>query len=618
MKFKKSVIILSLITLLTSCGSSAGDDKSSGSSGSTTTIKFLVDGNSTSSPAWKELVEAYNNGQGQIDKVKVVIDKITKGSSENCKNEFIKSSSYADNVVCVSEKVFHNYAIQKDNKKCPNGYFLDLTKYAEADEDYQNNNICSSAKNWLKMTYSPDLSVKKHTVGPDESVLGVPYAADPQMSYYNKNALEQEHVNIIAISEDELSDYNATNNTSYLPHGYAEYKVAPQEGLTASTNLAGETVYKVFNRLIPMNWEETRYVFKMFTKSYNSSSLTNYGFISEYWFNYGWSVGGDCMGYNGTDYDFTLVDKRSNYLVTKDGVVVNGITYNKGDIVRYEDRVNDTNIANIDGLHAIASQYDAVKQYVSLQVSTDKLVDDDYSYGYGIADPDVGSAQNAIKSDLVAFIRSDYNALSEITSGSNGSKLELCVPEQYRVYKGGSTYQKNGDTGFANEYLKVIGETYDGDTYTGELEEENGTPIVGKKTDCGYLYAMVVPACSDPNKYQASWDFISWCSTEGQQYIAKTSNVMPLDSEVLKSDTFLNQTFNSNKLDLRTFASVADDLSMGDWGYFESGEWVTRWANNFNQKVRYGTQTLSKFEAQNSEIAEEDLNEMKIIIKGIR
>ncbi len=616
MKFKKSVIVLSLITLLTGCGNNS--DKESSVEG-TTTIKFLVDGNSTSSPAWKELVEAYNNGQGKTDKVKVVIDKITKGSSENCKNEFIKSSNYANNVVCVSEKVFHTYAIQKDSKKCPNGYFLDLTKYAEADEDYKNNKISSTAKNWMKMTYSTDLSSKKHIVGPNENVLGVPYAADPQMTYYNKNALEQEKVNIISVSEEDLASFNEKNNASYLPHGYAEYKVAPQEGLVASTNLAGETVYKVFNRLIPMNWEETRYVFKMFTKSYNSSSLTNYGFISEYWFNYGWSVGGDCMGFNGTDYDFTLVDKSANYLVTKDGVNVNGSTYNKGDIVRYEDKVNQNNITNIDGLHAIASQYDAVKQYVSLQVKTNTLVDNDNSYGYGIADPDVGSAQNAIKSDQVAFIRSDYDALSEITSGSNGSKLELCVPEQYRVYKNGSTYQKDGNNGFANEYLKVIGETYDGVTYTGELETENGTPIVGKKTDCGYFYSLVVPACSDPDKYQASWDFISWVSsTEGQNYIAKTGNVMPLDSDVLKSDAFLNQTFNNRSLDLKTFANAANDLSMGDWGYFESGEWVTRWANNFNQKVRYGIQTLSDFESQNSSVAKEDLNGMKIIIKGIR
>lgn len=616
MKFRKTAAFLSCVALLTSCGGSSNSN--SESSQGVTTIKFLVDGNSTSSPAWKELVEAYNNGQGQTDKVKVVIDKITKGSSENCKNEFIKSSSYANNVVCVSEKVFHTYAIQKDNKKCPNGYFLDLTSYAEADEDYKNNKISSTAKNWLKMTYSSDTSTKKHVVGPNESVLGVPYAADPQMTYYNKTALEQEKVNIISVSEENLDTYNKQNNSSYLPHGYAEYKVAPQDGLVASTNMAGETVYKVFNRLIPMNWEETRYVFKMFTKSYNSNSLTNYGFISEYWFNYGWSVGGDCMGYNGTDYDFTLVDKSANYLVTKDNVTVNGNVYNKGDIVRYEDRVNEKNIQNISGLCAIASQYDAVKQYVSLQVKTNALVDDG-SYGYGIADPDVSSAQNAIKSDQVAFIRSDYNALSEITSGTNGSKLELCVPEQYRVYEGGSTYQKDGADGFTNEYLKVIGETYDGYTYTGELATDNGTPIVGKKTDCGYFYSLVVPACSDPSKYQASWDFISWVSsTEGQQYVSKTSTVMPLDSDVLKSDTFLKQTFNNRSLDLNTFASVANDLSMGDWGYFESGEWVTRWANNFNQKVRYGTQTLTEFANQNSQVAKEDLNGMKIVIKGIR
>lgn len=617
MKFskQKSITVLSLLTLLvTGCGSTS--EKDSVASG-VTSIKFLIDGDSVSSPALREMVEAYNNGQGVTDKVKVIIDKITNNSGENCKNQFLKSANYADNVVCVAEKKFHEYAVSYDRSKCPEGYFLDLSEYAKNDADYQANDIAQSAKDWMKMTFSTDTTSKKHVVGPEEKTIGIPYALNPQMNFYNKDAFAKEGINIISVSEEELSAYNTANSATFKPHGYAEYKTAPMAGLTASENLNGETVYKVFNNLIPMNWEEQRYLFKVFTQSYNPSSLTKFGYISEYWFNYGWSVGGDCMGYNGTDYDFTLLDKSQNYLVIKDGVNINGNVYNKGDIVRYEDRVNQNSIATMDGLYAIASEYDAVKEYVSLQVGTGTEVDDGMK-GYGIADPDVGSANNSIKHDGVAFIRANYKNMSDLFSGTNGAKLDTCVPEQYREYVGGSTYQKDGNTGFANERLKVIGETYDGEEYTGDLKVVNGTEIVGKKTTVGGLYSLVVPACSEPEKYQASWDFISWVATEGQSYIAKTTTFCPVSAKALNSEEFLNLTFNGNKVNMASYREVAKDVSVGDWGYFESGQWVTNWANNFNNNVRYGLKTLSQFESESGATAKKDLNSMKIIIKGIR
>lgn len=83
------------------------------------------------------------------------------------------------------------------------------------------------------------------------------------------------------------------------PHGYAEYKESPFDGAVSSTNLAGETVYKVFNNRIPMNWEEFRYLSKCFTKTYRTDSPTTYGAATHHWFSFGWSVGGDCIGYDG-------------------------------------------------------------------------------------------------------------------------------------------------------------------------------------------------------------------------------------------------------------------------------------------------------------------------------
>ena len=65
--------------------------------------------------------------------------------------------------------------------------------------------------------------------------------------------------------------------------------------------------------------------------------------------------------------------------------------------------------------------------------------------------------------------------------------MEILRREQYREYEGGSVYY-NGNNSFQNEYLKVIGKKYDGDSasetgkeYTGEIKTQDGTEIVGKR-----------------------------------------------------------------------------------------------------------------------------------------
>ena len=86
-----------------------------------------------------------------------------------------------------------------------------------------------------------------------------------------------------------------------------------------------------------MNWEEFRYLSKMFTKSnaYNPDSPTTYGSGTHWWFAYAWSVGGDCIGWNGENYDFSVADKGANYLVLSETLELNDKTYYAGDIVSY-------------------------------------------------------------------------------------------------------------------------------------------------------------------------------------------------------------------------------------------------------------------------------------------
>lgn len=607
---------------LSGCVGQGGPQLGDTEKGDRTSITFLCSINNISEQAWNDLIAAYNDGQGLEDKVYVTK---REGNGYPSPNFFTQSVNYAPNVVAVTDGQNNNslqaLMISRDSRRAPDGYFVNLESYAEADEDFQANTINPKLLDWGSMTFNPNASEgageEKHVVGAGQPLMAVPSATSMQFNWYNERLFREQGINIISCPEDELAE----KYPDVQPHGYAEYKEAPFDGAQASKTLDGRDVYKVFNNCIGMNWEEMRYILKYFSKEWNESSGSNYGFVSEYWFNYGWSVGGDVMGFNGEDYDFTLLDKSPNYIVTADGTVINGNTYNAGEIVRYEDRVNESGIASMEGVYAIQSQYNAVKEYVSLQVARDALVDewDDGTkfYGYEVANPDTGSADNWFNTAQIAMVRGTVEGINDRLQQDAAEDFNMCPAETYREYEGGSVYY-DGEESFENEYLKVIGEEYEDGVYTGELKVVDGTPIVGNQTTAGGTEYLVIPACSDPEKYQASWDFISWVATEGQQYIAYAGNRAPVAHDVLFSDAFAYSSEVNRGKNYYAIATMAYNVCRGDWGYFESGAWVTNWSNDFNNYVRRGTMTLSAFSDARAANAKVELNNMYCVIKGIR
>ncbi len=204
-----------------------------------------------------------------------------------------------------------------------------------------------------------------------------------------------------------------------------------------------------------------------------------------------------------------------------------------------------------------------------------------------------------------------------IVNKEDKSEFDICLPETYREYEGGSVYQSGGD-GFAHEYLKVIGEMYDDVEYTGDLKVVNGTKIVGNSTSASISQGLVIPACSDPAKYQAAWNFISWVATEGQKYIAYTKTLAPVAAKTLFSNDYMGNEDVAHGKNLYAVAKMSQNAGRGDWGYFEGGKWVRDWSGDFNGSVRKGTMTLSEFAKANGTTAKTALNNMYCVIKGIR
>ena len=383
--------------------------------------------------------------------------------------------------------------------------------------------------------------------------------------------------------------------------------------MTLSENLAGEQVYKVFNNRISTNWEEFRYLAKCFTRSYRADSPTPNGFVTGWWFPFGWSVGGDCIGWDGEKYNFTLMDETPNYLATKE-VTVNGKTYSAGDLITYEDKVNADGIAEIDGLFELPSQREAVTEFLRYSLNRDYAVDGSGTEGYQIMPSNFALRLGNFTNNTVSMVCEQYSEqYYDMTSSNIRDKYDYAPVWQYRQYQGGSTYQKNGSSGFENEYLKVIGNEYDGQKFTGALEYENGTPIVGASAVQGKGMYLVIPKNSDPAKYEAAWKFISWATGEEAQKIM-TKAFVPVRQTVAENE-FLE--FDS-KYNLWAVAHTAMNFDIGDWSYFQNGEWVTDWSGDFNDQLRKGNQTIGDFLRYNESKASSACANTNIVIKGRR
>ena len=553
--------------------------------------------------AYKEMIKVYNETQGVIDGVYV---QFRENAGAISGLESALRNNYQYDVIQLNDNEYKSLAIQGKN------FFVSLDKYLteEAKTAMGWNDIPANMIDRFRL----DTTVSengKFMAGTGASLLALPNGSDPQVLYYNKTILKNAGINIVSVPESELAAYNAANNATLVAHGYAEYKEAPFAGAISSKNEAGATVYKVFNECIGMNWEEQRCLARAFQKQYGYE----YGFMSEWWFYMGFSVGGDCIGWDAAsnNYKLTLGDKQPGYLALED-ITVNGNTYKKGEVLHYEDKTflnnNASELAALNGkIYKMPSTYDAILEFTRLGVPVNKQADAGV-YGYGVAPSTTENRTTRFVSGTdCPFLIEDFRHIQSFKN-SLGDALGMAVPAQYREYVGGSTYTSGN-----KEYLKVVGETYDGQVYTGELHMENGTPIVGEATTENQVAGLFLPANTKNKNYDAAFKFASWVAgPEGQKILAKSNKMVPNHTsyglnEYAKSEDRLIPN-------MWAAAYMAQKADIGDYTYFPSLTWITEWSQAFNKDVREGKLTFSAFLVQYQDAANIGLQGMRLYIEG--
>lgn len=553
--------------------------------------------------SYKEMVEAYNNGQGVTDGVFV---QMRENAGAISGLDSALRSNYQYDVLELHDDEFKTLAMQGGK------YFVELDKYLTDDvkASMQWDQIPTSLINRFRMNTTASEN-GKFLAGEGASLLAIPNGSDPQVLYYNKSILESCGINVISVPEAELDAYNAANSAALQPHGYAEYKDAPYADAKTSRNEAGEFVYKVFNECIGMNWEEQRILARAFQQQYEFE----YGFMSEWWFFMGFGVGGDCVGWDEASgqYKLTLADKQPGYLALED-LTVNGVNYAKGDVLTYESKLflnnNAAELSKLDGkVYELPSQYDAILEFTRLGVPADKQADVGF-YGYGVAPSTTQNRTARFTSGTDCPFLIEYFSQAQSFQSILNDALGMAVPAQYREYVGGSTYTKDG-----KEYLKVIGETYDGAVYTGELHTVNDTAIVGEAATASEGSGFFVPANTKNKNYDAAMKFVTWAAgPEGQKILAKGNKTVPNQIGYGMGE----YADSADRLVSGMWAGpyMAQKADIGDYTYFTSLTWITEWSMTFNKDVREGKMTLTDFIAQKQQAADNGLRGMRLRILG--
>ena len=601
-KFKKVAAAL-LATVMTLSAAGCGGNNVSEQAGDRTVIYYAASYVTAQvRDYYLELIDTYNNGQGEEDGVYV---QMTENSGAISGLDSALRSNYMYDVLQLQDDEYKALAMQGGD------YFVALDDYLTEDAKtaMQWDDIPDSLVNRFRMNTTAD-SNGLFLAGEGTSLLALPNGSNPQMLFYNKTILENCGINIVSVPESELDTYNSENSASLKAHGYAEYKEAPYADAKSSKNEAGEYVYKVFNECIAMNWEELRCVSRAFQQQYGYE----YGYMSEWWFNYGFSVGGDCVGWDeeAGQYVFTLTDKQANYLALED-ITVNGRSYSKGDVLLYEDKTFLNNNASeksaLSGkIYELPSQYDAILEFDRLGVPSDKEADTGV-YGYGVAPSTTANRTAKFNSQDNAFLVEDFSQTASFKS-TLGDALGMAMPTQYREYVGGSTYTKGGA-----EYLKVIGETYDGAVYTGDLHMENGTAIVGEAATESEGTGLFIPKNTKNKNYDAAFKFASWVAgPEGQAILAQGNTAVPnqtsygLGEYATSEDRIIDNMWAG--------AFMAQKAEIGDYTYFTTVTWITEWSQTFNSDVREGKMTLTEFVNAKTEVANTSLKGMRFRIIG--
>lgn len=552
---------LMIAPLFAACGQ-GGDDIDFDENGNvipsdkTTIINFWGWADKYEEAVFNKLVSNFNEKYSGVIKV-----NYTPKSSSGYSDNFVVNMIGGPDIAYADERYFKSYADQ--------GVLYDVSEfYKESVKNY----LTSEGKNGLdgadmlpyttdRYRYDPVTTTSEQT----DPLYGLAKDLAPTAIYFNTKFFQNAGITVISETEESVRAYNEAHPT-------AKKKIKAYYEENGSY---------YFNKSIAMSWQECVDL----SRKLQTEGGADYGFFSEWWFNYGFTVGGDCIEYvptndpafNGGYWEFTLADEEKNYIV-KDGgqpIAVGGNTYSAGQIVEYNDKKLLTAEQKAQ-CNVLPSQREAFTEFVRLSQGTDQLVDtvtieNFYGageggklYGYGIT-PDPNSMsenKNAyFSSGKVAMLVSTASVQRQFTENMRGeNKFDVCPMLVYKEYSA------------------------------------DGTEVLVHGVEGAHSGSVGIVMNANTKNPNAAWLFMEYiASKEGQENQASGGFAVPYykslayaqDGVFLKSDYAAENAI--------VFAKATAYETPGDWWYLKDKKWIDDWARVLNSDVRNGKKSLTQF-----------------------
>lgn len=636
MKGKSRILclILSLVFVfaigLTACGgpstggtssggtSSGGGDEWGEEGGDGIVIDFYGDGNDVETNVFQNLVNKYNNAGHVVNGQQVIVSYV---KVSNVSESISSQLGYAScpEVFYVGDGSYKSYV--------ENGYLADLTDFVESSDP--NVGIDTDAM-WPSIYDRYYYSTENHRAGVNAQNgkwYGMPKDIGPTVMFYNEDLLKKAGIYVISVAEDELDSFNKGATFTRGTTTYSKNNVV-YEGETRGVQISGTVgTYgyfvdsanrKFINNKIAMSWDEIREVASLVkAAAVTNNSQFQGGYFTEWWFNYGWTVGGNCIqyvetndaAYDGGFYDFTLVDDTKNFIVIDaNGIDVNGTHYEKGEIISYNDKLtNEEALAgkSTNQTRSDRAQYDSVIGYNG-EANDTVIASGKLQVLPSQREAFTEFVRLSAKSNVTIEGKSGYEVCPTPSSlGSDGAKTKEFLAQNLNFLVDGrwnvTTFREQAKFSWDVAPLPIY-RTYNNDD--GNFSINRTVKCQGVTAGHSGSVALAINAAATSEEKAAAWDFVRYLAgEEGQKAQSLQGFAIPSQMALAMDKTtgvFLNQKDAKGNV-LRPYnAEVFIDAAMhegeGDWAFLKTGsEWINKWANALNSNVRNGTMTFETF-----------------------
>ena len=587
-----STLLVSAVAGLSACG---GSDPLSEEA--KVKITFWGNGDENENKVFQGLVQQFNEqNKGEIY---VNYELQPSNKYDDKVNSALAKRKATVDVLYINDESVKKYASQ--------GYLEPLDEYMKDSTEIKVDEMWESSVN----RYLYDVNTTTQD-GPNAHYYGIPKDIGPTVIFYNEDHFTDAGVKVISVAAENLAAFNSGTKTD--ARGQSKSSLGSLASYTVQEKgyFVDASGQKWFNNAIPMSWDECVTLSKVLQTKQNElhkgSKVNYYGYFTEWWFNYGWSVGGNCIeyvetddaAYNGGYWEFTLMDKTPNYIVADNAAdfEINGTTYHAGEIISWGDKIVDTKAeikviepaviaaAEAGQLNVLPSQRDAFVEFVRVGQFENRVVDGDLN-GYGIC-PSPATLQG--DSGKSQYFKSGY--ISMLVDGRWNVvdfRKNLCeTPGQAK--KGGFEWDV-APLPMYKEYYEA-GDTIPAGKSVGDVKVHG--------VEAGHSGSVALSINARSLKKEAAWKFVEFIGgTTGQTAQSKSGFAIPSQKELASNEEVFLQSTKCPR-NSSVFIKAAEVQTPGDWWFLKDKLWITDWANVLNTDVRNGKVTLSYFESCNA------------------